>query len=346
VIRAGIIGTGGVIMSEESINIASRVTPIENLLGAGVTIIGSDEPMNRYILQEQMAISIATGEKFLGMFDTHQSKVLYVVHGKADFKALTERPPGAPSLPQNLRVHEGWERIDQGGMQHLKEWMLFNAKTGIIFLGDFGMIQSNLGIWINNKLAEQADLFRNADRTTLQDFKRDLVVENVRKLRDFSSEYGVSIVLGGDLNLKGKLHDRGGLRHRDNEIRIYRSGEIAKLEVVSPGRYVQPRSWRVMIDYDARTIQLHEREIRQIERNNSLEKRELSLTDREKAIIDAMWEKDPMRAREIEKASGVVHSTLAQKLKALQEKRKGEWIIELPSGEYIADSSKHRYWRE
>jgi len=59
---------------------------IDELLGPGVTIIGSEEPMYRYVIQLQMAISIAKGEKFLGILGTQEYEIFYVPDGTASYE--------------------------------------------------------------------------------------------------------------------------------------------------------------------------------------------------------------------------------------------------------------------
>jgi hypothetical protein len=194
---------------------------IDELLRLGVTVIGSEEPLYRYILQLQMAISIAKGEKFLGILGTEEYEVLYVPDGTASYEEVKARIQNA-GVTDGLHIYPSWDRIEQGGIHKLEEELKRFPHVKVAFLGDFEEIQSFQVAWRKNYLKrskllgsevtkEEDNQGRN-DAFANQNMKREMARDNINRLKRASWELGTSIILGGDLNTKRRLYNRDGLK--------------------------------------------------------------------------------------------------------------------------------------
>jgi len=64
---------------------------IDQILGRGVTVIGSIDKRHRMIFQDQMALAIQSGESFLGHYRTEQKKVKVMHKGEADYQISCNR---------------------------------------------------------------------------------------------------------------------------------------------------------------------------------------------------------------------------------------------------------------
>jgi hypothetical protein len=313
---------------------------IDQLLGPGVTIIGSSKPVERYILQEQMAASIATGEDFLDILKTFKSEVLYVVHGLADYKALTA---GFVETP-GIEVRIDWPRLSQGGMKELEKVVKSLRNLRTIFLGDFDNIRSSPKIWLEKWKEAKLEESQTPSPFEKQDLRREVTMHDIRRLRDFAAKHELSIVIGAGLSTKGVLYEMPGLAHRDAEIHIWKVHDGHELEVLPDSRHVRAMSWDLVLDYDHRFYSLREEVKRQHNAARAEASTTLTSTPQDRKIIDAMWGKGLMRMTDIEKASGVPHSTVSQRVKELQKKRKGQWIVKASEDYYIVDDHNKRHW--
>ena len=161
----------------------------------------------------------------------------------------------------------------------------------------------------------------------------------MRRLRDFSSNTDTAIVLGADLNSRGyfSLSDGRGPVYSDNKLYLKAKKEDKWILQVAGSEYVPSGDYN--LDYNPYThFQLSKVAIAKM--------KDLGLTENDKKVIDAMWGIGNMKPIEIEKRSGLVHSTSAQRVEALQKQKKGSWIIKNADGTYRVDETKERPWIE
>jgi uncharacterized membrane protein len=57
-----------------------------------------------------------------------------------------------------------------------------------------------------------------------------------------------------------------------------------------------------------------------------------------------MWDKGYMKMSDIEKASGIPHSTVSQRVNALQRREKAEWIFKVSKEYYVVNQYNKRDW--
>jgi hypothetical protein len=64
---------------------------IDRILGPGLTVISSESFFIRYHFMRQMAVAVATGQKFLDYFDVQRSKTLFIAGGIANYTAFKKK---------------------------------------------------------------------------------------------------------------------------------------------------------------------------------------------------------------------------------------------------------------
>jgi hypothetical protein len=316
---------------------------IEKLIGPRVTVIGSQEPYFRYRFQEQMILSITQGKPFLGCFECRQKRVLCLKSGKADFtdteQRIFNRSNGQLDIIQNKYRIESSIRSEeanayQGLLGYLRDFKKDNSDLGIIFLPDFNDIRTGIKAYVDNELGTSKEI--NGGDPKYLNFVYDRDITNIKRLRDFSAEHHIPIVTAHDLNLSNKFALSYGPKYADNKIYLINSKGQWKLKIAE-STYVPSATWELEHD-DFSHFSLTKKEAERMKR--------LSLNEKEKRLIDAMWGKGPMRLKDIEDESGLAHSTVVQKLEALQTPEKGRWIIKHPDKTYEVDQTKERPWIE
>jgi hypothetical protein len=320
---------------------------IDRLIGPGLTVVGAEVPQYRYMIQEQMAEAVATGGRFLGLFDTYQSRVLLVAHGRADYEGARERlrrvaGPGKGWLPD---IRSEWPRVGVGCFNQLGYYKQANPDFRLAFLGDFENVKSTINTWYAQLKEVLAEKEEGTDYFTKQQLIRGMDVENVDRLRNFAVENGVCIVIGQDLNTHGRLYSWQGLRYRDTEIHIVRQGDGYRLKVVPPSTVMQTGEWEVMMEGDK--FINPEREVA-MDRQEECDCDCVSLNDKEREIVDAMWNRGVMRPGEVARVTGLSRSTVYQRLRALESDAKGRWVVGLEDKAgraYFVDTAKAREWQ-
>ncbi len=343
--------------STSSVNsIADDQHIINDLIGPGLTVIGSDNPIHRIVLQEQMAVAIANGDKFLGLLDTCQSRVLFVAQGPANLKASRARIQRRLYESDRLRIVSEWKKIGLGCIKQLKSQKVFSPDLRVVFLGDFDYLRSSFSQWYKDYKEALNESKDNIDPFSKSQLIRRIDKENVIKLKDFAVESGVCIVVGDDLTTNKKLSSRNGLRHSDAEIHILEKKgrkrgsdrEIwFELEVLPYGTHSQTMKWKLTFDDKRKLFLPHESLVKKVSKAEARAKGELPLLENERLIIDTIWDKRPMSVVDIANQTGISRSTVDQKLKALEKPNKGERVFSF-DGErgklYVADTDKKREW--
>jgi hypothetical protein len=314
---------------------------IDKLLGPGLTVIGSDKPIHRYNLQEQMATDVARGEKFLGLLDTYKCRVLIATHGPKDYRALKERYQGS----EFLDIRERWPRIGDGCLRELRSYKETCPDFELAFLGDFQDLRSTFNKWCRKKYSAACNTEEPSVKIDFQPVVGEMEVENVKRLARFSDEYGIGIVIGDDLNTKGNPYYWRSLRHCHDMIRIRTVKGEWRLEVLSGGYHVRPMTWGLTCN-DTNFFQFDATFKKEAIKVKAKARGELPLTEREIAILDAMWDKGPVTPREIINETKIADATVYQRLKALQSKKKGEWVLGLQENPLfcMVNTDKERYW--
>jgi hypothetical protein len=115
---------------------------VEDLLAPGLAIMYADEKVGKSGLMANTALSLATREKVWGYYLVPKARgVLYLdleqdtLMGQSRWKKILDgRTP-----PQNLRVQFTWPRMDQGGLDRIKESLQANPDIEVVVIDIWGM---------------------------------------------------------------------------------------------------------------------------------------------------------------------------------------------------------------
>lgn len=165
---------------------------VDDLLAPGLAIVYADEKVGKSGMVAQMALSLTTREKVWGEFVVPKARgVLYLdleqdtLMGQTRWrKILDGRTP-----PQNLRVQFTWPRMDEGGLEQLKETLQANPDLEIVVIDIFGMF-----LPLTSQPGSNAYYSEN---------------EILNKLKQVSKEYGCLIIIVHHTNKDG---DASGTR--------------------------------------------------------------------------------------------------------------------------------------
>jgi hypothetical protein len=278
---------------------------IDSILGPGLTVISSESFFIRYHFMRQMALAVATGEKFLDHFEVQKSKTFFIAGGKANyaaFKKVVDHP-----IP-HLDLSENWPQIGKGCFSAMDNYISGSKGHGLrsIFLGDYEVIK--------RRLPRSKD-----DLITAQDLAREKEFEDIKRIRDWSFTYNVSVVLGHRLSTRGKLYYGGAINNRDNELRIaYRGTKPNRrlvLEVAEDSNYLTVGEWDLEYDSLSNSCSLREQE----ERKQSMIQQGIYPND--VIIFEAIQSSNDFPTyQEIEELTGLPHSTAHGRLKSLERR--------------------------
>ena len=278
---------------------------IDRILGPGLTVISSESFFIRYHFMRQMALAVARGEKFLDHFEVQKSKTLFIAGGIANYKAfkkVVDRP-----VPY-LDLSENWPQIGKGCFSAMDNYISGSKGHGLrsIFLGDYEVIK--------RRLPRSKD-----DLITAQDLAREKEFEDIKRIRDWSFTYNVSVVLGHRLSTRGKLYYGGAINNRDNELRIaYRGTKPNRrlvLEVAEDSNYLTVGEWDLEYDSLSNSCSLREQE----ERKKSMIQQGIYPND--VIIFEAIQSSNDFPTyQEIEELTGLPHSTAHGRLKSLERR--------------------------
>jgi hypothetical protein len=310
---------------------------IDKILGRGLTCIGSTEPFYRHILQEQMALSIATGRPFLGCFETAQHKVLILRNGRADC-LRTEKRLGLENTNEDksasliIKENERHLRVKPSIKTEAKDDLdgyifdimsyLLTAKNvhniGVFIIPDFIDFRMSCKSYLENEFkgyeSTYAEESLKSPKLQNIDYHRD--VDSVEHLRNFAAWENISIITGHDIGTRGGFSYSRGPLYADQKIYLVKNCKGWELKI--PSNDYVPTS-NVKMEYnDFNYFQITEEEKEKMAN--------LSLLDSEKEIISYLIKNGPTRFMDIVSKTGLPNSTVVQKLKALQEDKKGCWI--------------------
>lgn len=117
---------------------------VDDLLAPGLAIVYADEKVGKSMMVANLALSIATRQKAWGRFVVPKARgVLYLdleqdtLFGQKRWrKILDGRTP-----PQNLRVQFEWPRMNEGGLEQMKQVMQANPDIDVVVIDIFSLFQ-------------------------------------------------------------------------------------------------------------------------------------------------------------------------------------------------------------
>jgi hypothetical protein len=117
---------------------------------------------------------------------------------------------------------------------------------------------------------------------------------------------------------------------------------VWRLELMPGSNFLQANAWEMEWDENAKCFVFPASALRR--RRDA----PLPLNENERLIIDALWDSPLITFRELQERTGLPHTTLHDRLRALQTPAKGQWVMKLESegqaARYIVATGKERAW--
>ena len=108
---------------------------VEGLLPKGLTILAGKAKQGKTILATNLAIALANGETFLGVFPTVPQQVLCIFL-EDSFRRVQQRLLKMGFTPKNENLHVGttWPTMMEGGLETLEKWLSCNNTTRVVII--------------------------------------------------------------------------------------------------------------------------------------------------------------------------------------------------------------------
>jgi RecA-family ATPase len=154
---------------------------VPDLIPEGVTIVAGKPKIGKSFLALDVCAAVAGGRFVLGETKPVQGDALYLAleDNQRRLKKRTDKIiQGVANWPERLELHTEWRRVDQGGLDDVKEWCEAHPTRRLIWIDTFVKIRPLAG------KNEQAYAF---------DYR---AIEGLQKL---AGEYQVGIVLNHHL---------------------------------------------------------------------------------------------------------------------------------------------------
>jgi len=278
---------------------------IDRILGPGLTVISSELLSTRYRFMRQMAVTVATGKKFLDHFDVQKSKVLFIAGSIAEYNAFTK----VVAHPiHSLDLQQSWPQVGKGFFRDLNIYISSHKGGGLrsVFLGEYEVLK--------RRLPRSKD-----DLIPAQDLAREKEFEDIKRIRDWSFTHNISLIVGHKLSTRGKLYYGGAINNRDNELRILyrgtRSNRRLVLEVAEGSNYLPVGEWDLEYDSMSNCLSLREEE----ECKKDMVQQGINPNDT--AILKVIRSSNDFPTyQEIEEITGLPHSTTHGRLKSLEKR--------------------------
>jgi hypothetical protein len=149
---------------------------VYGLFSEGVTIFAGKPKAGKSWCGLGIAIAVASGGRALGSIPVEQGDVLYVAleDGERRLQKRLQTILGNDSVPKKLDTATQWNRLDEGGLDELEEWLTLHSEARLIVIDTLKRVRP-----------------KGNGRAQLYDSDYDALAP----LGDLARKYGVSIVV-------------------------------------------------------------------------------------------------------------------------------------------------------
>lgn len=149
---------------------------VNGLLSEGVTIFAGKPKLGKSWLGLGMAVAVASGGHVLGAIPVKQGDVLYLAleDGERRLQERLQKVIGNGSIPEKLDFATEWKRLNEGGIEHLEEWLNAHPDARLIIIDTLKRV-------------------RQRGRSKAQLY--DIDYEALEPLGELGRKYGISIVV-------------------------------------------------------------------------------------------------------------------------------------------------------
>lgn len=208
--------------------------------------------------------------------------------------------------------------------------------------------------WLSRYIRGAADekterrLASTLTNSILQDLRREHAREHMSELLRITFERHVTIILGHGLTTTGNLYDQGAFQGRDEAItlRWHEREGVYRLEIKRSGTHLSSRHWDLDLSREKGLFRLAGRSARRERQAAAAEGGFYPFTETERALLNALKMRGPMRNCDIEalklpnpnlpavEGAVIGKSTISERLKALQTSGKGYAVIRLEDSRF------------
>jgi len=195
---------------------------VPGLIPEGVTIVAGKPKIGKSWLALDVCAAVAGGRFVLGTTKPVQGDALYLAleDNQRRLKKRTDKILGGAGWPEPLELHTEWNRVDQGGLDYLREWCEAHPARRLIWIDTFVKIRPLAG------RHEQAYAYDYRAIEGLQKLAGEYQVGIVlnHHLRKASSEEDVFDDVSGTLGVTGAADTTIVLKRHAGMVKIYVRG--------------------------------------------------------------------------------------------------------------------------
>lgn len=302
---------------------------VKCFLGTGLTVVGSEDPADRYLFILQMMFSITRGIEFLG-FPTEQRGCLYVASRAGDYQNIKQ---SKAFLEKRNHVKADYLKIADERYKNLSgiSYSPYLDYLGdkypyfvVLFLGDYNdeLTPTIDDYMLSDELKNLGEHLRIENGLSLEHIhaygkRRDITY--FHKLKDLSWNRNICLILGDDLNSKGKLGSSSSTRYANHKIFLKQNKDNVILHTEGWAR-IHRTMKIVLVRTEGGFFDLHPDERKKHMRIQGL-------TDNMEKIVNLLRDNGPTKFNDIVKQTGIGKSSLHNALKALSEGRAGFRVL-------------------
>jgi AAA domain-containing protein/bifunctional DNA primase/polymerase-like protein len=222
---------------------------VPGLIPEGVTIVAGKPKIGKSWLALDVCAAVAGDRFVLGQTKPVQGDVLYIAleDNQRRLKKRTDKIlQGAAGWPEPLELHTEWQRVDQGGLDDIREWCEAHPARRLIWIDTFVKIRPMAG------RNEQAYAFDYRAIEGLQKLAGEYQVGIVlnHHLRKMSSEDDAMDDVSGTLGLTGAADTIIVMKRQAGMVKIYvRGRDIEEAEFAAEFNK-QTCRWRLVGEAD------------------------------------------------------------------------------------------------
>jgi hypothetical protein len=274
---------------------------IPQVLTAGLAVLAGNPKLGKSWLVLNLAIALAAGGRALGKIPVEKAAVLYLGLEDKEWRLQRRLRPccqGGP-VPADLHFFTKWPRLDEGGLEHLDNWLKDHPGTGLV------VIDTLARLWPSG----------NGKRSSTTLYHQDY--ESMTSVKEIADRHGTTI-LGVHHLRKQATEDRlaqlsgsMGISGSADTIMIMSRGRgTADATLLVTGRDVEEQELALQFDQSVKTWILLGLA------------QEVAKSRERQVILDALKEAHPkeLRPSEIAKATGGTGANIRKLLpKLVQE---------------------------
>ena len=325
--------------------LVSQLIPSNKLI-----VLGTEDDTDRRLLMLQICAAVQNGRAlFDGAFPVVQGETVFFASGPGERDRALEI---ARMWGEGLEILTA-----RPGMKELKEYLLSHSGCRLLCIEDTVAQRPIFSRWVERYVGDAGgakfvqNQKANMSLPGLQELRRELAKEFMSGLLQITSERGITIIMGHELNTSGHLYDLGTFHGMDNLLTLRQHGSDGnyRLKIERRGLHLASGEWILERDDTRDRFQLDQRSARRVRQAAIAEAAPLPFTLVEGVLIEALKEHGPLKHSEIEalklpnpnkQGSALSKGTISDRLKALMKENKQCVVVRDEDGRWAINPDK------